>query len=304
MQSILLIGVIIIIVAIIIWSQPLYKPKKIWTFWDNPDSMPRTVTKCIERMRLHNPLDEVILLTKKNFKGYVTIPEELITHPNFNDMPARFADLVRIWVLAEHGGIWVDSSIIVNESFDWVFPWFSEDIEFSGFYIDESTNHISNGVEIEERNLIPVIENWFFACKKGSPFVRMWRDEFSMIGQFPSVHHYLKSRVKKGVDIQKITKSTYFAMHISAQTVLQINRYPIHTLLLRKAEDGSILNPKWEWFMCKPVAPFRYLVAAKWNSIKALEGACVYGKEVMVKIRGTDRNELEKRDDLIDCLLD
>ena len=241
-------------------------PKRIWTYWDREDRIPKTVKMCMRGWAKWNPDYEIVLLTKKNYRGYVTIPEELTSHPNFNDMPARFADLVRVWVLAEHGGIWIDSSIILKAPLDdWLFPKYAE---FSGFYIDGMTK------------TTPVIENWFFACNKGSPFVKKWRDEFSKIAQYSCVEQYVTSRIQMGVDIEKITIPIYLAMHVSAQKVLQLDQYPIESMILRKAEDG----------------PFRYLVDAKWDSEKAVRAACLdpsYQTPIL-KLRGIERNILEK----------
>jgi len=241
-------------------------PKRIWTYWDREDRIPKTVKMCMRGWAKWNPDYEIVLLTKKNYKGYVTIPNELTSHPNFNDMPARFADLVRVWALAEHGGIWIDSSIILKAPLDdWLFPKYAE---FSGFYIDGMTK------------TTPVIENWFFACNKGSPFVKKWRDEFSKIAQYSCVEQYVNSRIQMGVDIEKITIPIYLAMHVSAQKVLQLDQYPMESMILRKAEDG----------------PFRYLVDAKWDSEKAVRAACLdpsYQTPIL-KMRGIERSVVEK----------
>jgi hypothetical protein len=290
-----LIAIIVIGIIVIYFNreQP-YHPKKIWTYWDNPDSIPKTVTKCMSSWAKWNPRDEIVLLTKKNYKGYVTIPQEIATHPNFNDNPTRFADLVRIWTLAEHGGIWIDSSTIVNTSLSWVYPWYiNGDKEFSGFYLDGFT----------EEGKTPVIENWFFACTKGSPFVRAWRDEFSQMARYQSVEIYVTSRIRMGVDPQKISNTTYLAMHIAVQKVLQIDRYPMDTLLLRKAEDGSLYtnDKKIVSYFPHMTGPYEYLVKAKWNSEKAIEGLCGSSYD-MVKLRGAERKVLETRDDIQECL--
>ena len=241
-------------------------PKRIWTYWDREDRIPKTVKMCMRGWAKWNPDYEIVLLTKKNYKGYVTIPNELTSHPNFNDMPARFADLVRVWALAEHGGIWIDSSIILKAPLDdWLFPKYAE---FSGFYIDGMTK------------TTPVIENWFFACNKGSPFVKKWRDEFSKIAQYSCVEQYVNSRIQMGVDIEKITIPIYLAMHVSAQKVLQLDQYPMESMMLRKAEEG----------------PFRYLVDAKWDSEKAVRAACLdpsYQTPIL-KMRGSERIIVEK----------
>ena len=241
-------------------------PKRIWTYWDREDRIPKTVKMCMRGWAKWTPDYEIVLLTKKNYKGYVTIPNELTSHPNFNDMPARFADLVRVWALAEHGGIWIDSSIILKAPLDdWLFPKYAE---FSGFYINGMTK------------TTPVIENWFFACNKGSPFVKKWRDEFSKIAQYSCVEQYVNSRIQMGVDIEKITIPIYLAMHVSAQKVLQLDQYPMESMILRKAEDG----------------PFRYLVDAKWDSEKAVRAACLdpsYQTPIL-KMRGIERSVVEK----------
>jgi hypothetical protein len=243
-----------------------------WTYWDNEDKIPKVVRMCMESWKKWNPDYEVILLTKKNYLDYANIPYEITSHKNFNDNPARFSDLVRINVLAEYGGVWVDSSILLKDSIDkWLFP---REGEFSGFYIDGFT----------ENKEYPVIENWFFACNKGSKFMRLWRDEFVNMAKYVTVEEYIKSRIKMGVDIQKINDPIYLAMHVAAQKVLQIDKYPLKGILLRKAEDG----------------PFKYLVDTNWEAEKALELACVdrsYQKPIM-KMRGGERNELEKNIDL------
>ena len=91
----------------------------------------------------------------------------------------------------------------------------------------------------------------------------------------------MESRKKAGVDVEKINIPVYLAMHIAAQKILQLDRYPIDQMILQKAEDG----------------PFRYLVAAKWDSHKAVELACYdrsYQSPIM-KMRGGERGVLEER---------
>lgn len=266
---ILLIAVIIIFIFIFRQKHNYNNaPKIIWTYWDNPEKIPKTVKMCIEGWKKYNPDYKVILLTKQNYQNYIDIPLEISQHPNFNDNVTRFADLLRIYVLAEHGGVWIDSSILLKSSLDsWLF---SRPAEFSGFYIASFT----------KKGLPPVIENWFFACNKGSRFVELWKEEFLQIANYPSVESYVESRKKMGVDYEKINGPIYLAMHVSAQKVLQLDKYPTDTLILQKAEDG----------------PFRYLVDSGWDSEKALKLVCSnrsYQTPIM-KMRGNERKVIEK----------
>jgi len=243
-------------------------PKIIWTYWDDPDTIPKTVTMCMKGWQKYNPDYQIILLTKNTYMDYVHIP--MASNPNFHDNPTRLADLIRIWALAEHGGIWIDSSTILKGSLDdWIFPFYAIHKEFSGFYhAGMSTTY-------------PMIENWFFACKKGSPFVRQWRDEFSKLSDYPNVEAYVESRKKMGINIEKIYNPRYLTMHVAAQKVIQLDNYPLDNLFLQKAEDG----------------PFRYLADKNWDSEKGLELACSnksYQGPIM-KIRGKEREIVEKK---------
>jgi len=186
---------------------------KVWAYADDEKTM--------EHVKKWYP--DSIVLTKKTYKGYVTIPEELLLHPAFHGDKERFVALIRIWVLAEHGGIWVDSE--KREVFPWnkrevfpwdkrdvfpwdkreVFPWYIRNKEFSGWYKNGSIQGT-------------------MGCVKGSPFIRAWRDEISQIVRYPSVDVYVNSRVRMGLKKND-------AIQIAAQKVLI--EYSMDTLLLR-----------------------------------------------------------------------
>jgi hypothetical protein len=243
-------------------------PKIIWTYWDNPNKIPKTVKICMDSWKKYNPNYKIIFLTKTNYINYINIPENIALHKNFNDNPARFSDLIRLYALSEHGGIWIDSSILLKKSLDtWLFP---SPAEFSGFYLEAFTKN----------NLPPVIESWFLASNKNSKFIELWRDEFCKMIEYPNVEKYIESRKEMGVDYEKISIPDYLAIHIAAQKILQINKYPLSQLILKKAEDG----------------PFKYLTQSNWDSEKALRLACNNNKyqSPIMKMRSHERNALEK----------
>jgi hypothetical protein len=267
----ILVGFILSVLALLFGEKKNYNnvPRKIWTYWDNPDSssLPKAVKLCMDSWKKFNPDYEIVLLTKKNFQGYITIPDDIRGHPHFNDSPQRFADLVRLYALDEHGGIWIDSSVLVKEHFDkWLFPRYAE---FAGYYMSSITSD----------KKYPVIENWFFACNKGSKFVRLWKEEFLQIAQFRQIQDHLESRKKMGVDFSKIRDPYYLAAYISALKVIQVDKYPQDTLILRDSDTG----------------PFRYLTDSLWYPEKAMKLACSdksYQTPIM-KMRSDERNILE-----------
>lgn len=265
-----IIGLILSILSFIFRQKPIYNqvPKKIWTYWDNPDKMPKAVKLCMESWKKHNPNYEIILMTKKNFQGYVTIPKEIRQHPHFNDSPQRFADLVRLYALAEHGGIWLDASILVKKPFDdWLFPKYAE---FAGYYM--------GSYSVDPKT--PVIENWFLAANKGSQFIKQWQQEFLEIATFKDIQAYLNSRKNMGVHFEKLRDPYYLAAYVAALKVIEVDKYPQDSLILRDSDETA----------------FKYLKDALWYPEKALRLACsnqVYQSPLM-KMRSDERNYLEK----------
>jgi hypothetical protein len=243
-------------------------PKIIWSYWDNPETMPKTVTLCMESWKKYNPSYTIRMLNKKNYTDYVTIPVEIANHPRFNDMPQRFADLLRCYLIAEHGGVWCDSSILMFQSLDeWM--WTEPGKDLYVFSI-EFGHHPGRA---------PVLENWFFAAPPRSPFVQKWLTEFLELMKFESAKAYVDDLVRRGLDNKDWCCTDYLAMHHAAGKVLQLDKYPVNRLKIWPTEKG----------------PFRYIVENGWNADAAFEAACKDPsiRKPFMKMRGVERGTLE-----------
>ena len=181
---IIFILILVIILILYITKDSNSIPKKIWTF------------NKINKYKDY----EITVLTKKNFFNYINIPVEISSHPNFN---LHFSDLVRIYAMAEFGGIWTDSDI---PSFQ-MFPGY----EFSG---------------ITKKG---VLQKSFFVCNKGSNFVKLWRDEFIKIASFPSVEKYVES-LERDTTVENMEN----VLILSAQKVLET--YPKSSLIFTELQ--------------------------------------------------------------------
>lgn len=145
-------------VTLFLWMSEKRPPvvKKRWLFSDEPNIV----------------FDGGIVLTSKTYKGYVTIPGELVGHPIFTLDAKRFHDLVCLWTLAEHGGVWHSPMHGIKKPL----LEYDSNKEFHGYYDAEG------------------IDTRYMECIKGSAFIRAWRDEYSRLAEFPSVERYLQSR--------------------------------------------------------------------------------------------------------------
>ena len=157
--------IIILLILFIAYINKDYNtiPKKIWTYVDGHE---KTVESCIESWKKYTEY-EITVLTKHNYMGYVTIPTEFLTNPVF-----RLSDLIRLYILYEMGGVWIDPNVILIRKLDWMFPKYAE---FSGFKDKE-------------------IETYFMACNKGSPLMKHWKTEYSTVAKYPSVDKYVESK--------------------------------------------------------------------------------------------------------------
>lgn len=68
------------------------------------------------------------------------------------------ADWIRTNLVYEHGGFWMDASIILNTDLDTL----DQSKDFFGFLVPSDTPQI------------PQIENWFFGAPKHSPLLKDW----------------------------------------------------------------------------------------------------------------------------------
>lgn len=88
--------------------------KNIWFFWwQDIDDAPEIVKKCFNKIQSYNL--NVILITKNNYKEYVSIPDYIIELLNNKTITlTHFSDILRFNLLANHGGLWLDATIYVS----------------------------------------------------------------------------------------------------------------------------------------------------------------------------------------------
>ena len=82
-------------------SQPAHKPGKIWMFWSSgEESAPPIARKCIASIRENLPDREVVVLSEKTYRDYVTFPSFIQEKIDRGEMmKAHMADLLRLELL-------------------------------------------------------------------------------------------------------------------------------------------------------------------------------------------------------------
>ena len=95
----------------------------IWVcWWDGFDSMPPIAKACYDSILRHAGTHPVQLISKFNFKDFISIPEYILRKVDAGIITVtHFSNIVRANLLYEHGGIWMDATI-----------WVAQDISIAG----------------------------------------------------------------------------------------------------------------------------------------------------------------------------
>ena len=98
--------------------QKTEKKKVIWTCWlQGIEKAPLLVQKCIASMQRYAPDGyEVVVIDANNLSEYIKLPE-FITHKHKKGIipHAHYSDIIRLMLLKEFGGIWIDSTILLTD---------------------------------------------------------------------------------------------------------------------------------------------------------------------------------------------
>lgn len=98
------------------------KPEElpIWVFWyQGEDNMPVITRLCYRNICKYANGRKVFLLTKDNLGDYLDMPAWLVEKVETGIIGyANFADLVRLYLLYDYGGTWIDATVFVNAPID------------------------------------------------------------------------------------------------------------------------------------------------------------------------------------------
>jgi hypothetical protein len=89
----------------------------IWVcWWQGMDNAPELVKKCVESIRNNAGNHKVIIITDDNYKDYVTIPKWIEKKKDAGIITrTNYSDLLRLSLLAEHGGMWLDATFFCSK---------------------------------------------------------------------------------------------------------------------------------------------------------------------------------------------
>lgn len=101
---------------VLIKDLPQSTSNKVWICWfQGMENAPQIVKICYQSMLTNLKDREVILVTKANLNDYITLPEFILDKYEKGIISnALFSDLIRLELLINYGGTWIDSTVFCS----------------------------------------------------------------------------------------------------------------------------------------------------------------------------------------------
>ena len=178
----------------------------VWMLWfQGFENAPEIVRLCLHSWKARNPTWKVVELTDENLSDY--IDSDTLSMMRSLDMSRQtLSDLIRIYLLSRHGGVWVDATCFCCKPLD---DWLPEYMP-SGFFAFRSPG--------PDR----LLANWFLAARKGNLLASVLYEkhrDFFLKNKFPL------QNTKRGRNRVKAIRSTLNRN----PTIAQLWTYPLLT---------------------------------------------------------------------------
>ncbi|MDR2971823.1 MAG: capsular polysaccharide synthesis protein [Bacteroidales bacterium] len=152
----------------------------IWQFWDNPvgRTTPEIVKSCIESVKRFKGNFEHKVLNNSTIGGYSDLPGYVMDKFKSNRIDyAHFSDLLRLNLLKNHGGIWLDATAYMTD----FIPKYIVDEIFFVFLTGRLTRFPYSFMQncfIRSLQGNVLCEAWYWMC------VEYWKNETKTIDYF------------------------------------------------------------------------------------------------------------------------
>lgn len=261
-------------------------PKNIWIFWNNPinEKTQFSIRLCYEIIKKNCEGYNINILNLKNYKQYVTDNRIINLIDNGKLTYTQISDILRLYVIYKYGGIYLDASIILLDSLDWVYEYNKMGYNLIMY---KNTKHTT-----DDKN--PVLESWFIAASPNNNFLKLSLDKLVKIFEKQDLKEELQKLLSnKDVNYQNfITHGVYHMVYFVFIYILYkyYKNGMKNTLFLECTSDpnklvcsyisyqGSSKNEAQLSMFNKPISEYEY------NNIK---------RKKMVKLVNRNRKDID-----------
>lgn len=184
----------------------------IWICWlQGRENAPEIVKQCVASVKRYMPEYEVHVLTADNIFDFVTLPEHIVRkYKNGTITFTHFSDILRTALLVQHGGIWLDATVLLTEALP------AEMTDAPLFFLQKSV-----------LSSIPHVgSSWFIAAHKGNAALQRvldvlcayWKRE-NVLRDYYLFHDILYLVVTRNVQASNAFKAMPYIPNVDAHTL-------------------------------------------------------------------------------------
>jgi len=186
-------------------------PKIAWTHWDT-NRPPKIIRDILENREKVMEGWDLRFITDATIYEY--IDKNKLPHNFWNLSAPHRADWIRLAVLKEYGGVWMDAGIIVNKvsAIDALHEeTMSSRSMFTGFYPNDGLN---------SKGYPSYIDNWFIMAPKGSYIIVDWLKEYELAISM-GFKEYKKNVTRTATEFSEYNVKDPNDVYLTAQACLQ-----------------------------------------------------------------------------------
>ena len=157
--------------------------KNIFVFWwDGFKNAPLVVKKCLDSIKAYHQEFQIYCIDKENYLDYTDIDELIVNDFLKGDISVQtFSDILRFNLLKNHGGVWIDSTILFLDKYD-----LTIDLEKKAI---STINFMYSPKFYEYKGEKCSWSSFFFASRKGSVFAtavdRVFNEYYRIYRTYP-----------------------------------------------------------------------------------------------------------------------
>ena len=171
---------------------PKVRSNKVWVCWlQGIEQAPPLVQHCYRSLQKNMPDREVILLTEDNYREYVTFPAHIEKKLASGVITrTHFSDLLRLELLINHGGTWIDATVFCSGG------------QIPGYMLDSDLFLFQN-LKPGADGHATVISSWFMTACTNHPILlltrallyRYWEKRNAMVDYF-LIHDFFQLAIE------------------------------------------------------------------------------------------------------------
>lgn len=171
------------------------RPNVVWIMWlQGIENAPDIVKQCYQSIKHHITDREIVVITEQNYKEYTDFPEYIIDKYE-NELITRthFSDLVRVEILARHGGTWIDGTVFCTQN----------PSECNMSYMLEDDLFVFQNLKPGRDGHVLTISSWFMTACSNHKIILLtrellfnyWKKNNSLIDYF-LIHHMFQIAIE------------------------------------------------------------------------------------------------------------